>query len=829
MFFRQRGIIALSAIFLSAGIVIILFLFFGSFFATPKKAEAAATLIFLVSGTSWTVPSDWNSANNTIEVIGGGAGGSGAYAGIGSGSGGGGGGYSKSVNVTLTPGATSTIAIGTGGGQAAAGGDTFFCNSTTNCASILGTAVVVGAKGGASGLAGGGGAGGSGGQAASGIGSTKFTGGSGGSGSTNNSAGGGGGGGAAGLNGVGKNGGAGYAGQNFGAAGGGGANNGTSGSDPLSSAGAVGGNGNGGSGGGAGGGVDANGTNGTNGGGGGGAGFCSSGFTCNGGIGGSDTGFDSTHGSGGGGGGAGSRSGSFIGGSGGTGGLYGGGGAGTARGTGGGGFDGSGAAGVIVIAYTPLVSVPGTPGTPTFTSVAATTMRANWSAASGATSYKVERCSGVSCSTFTQIAAGVTTLFYDDSALTANTSYTYRIRGTNATGDGAYSGNGTQVTAVIPAPTCTISPASQTISSGGTAAINYTITGSATTADINGVSVSTASPGTYSPSPLSTTNYTMTVTNASGSNTCGPITVTINASCTGNGVGTPITGYAWSDTTGWIDLNCSNSGICATRNFGLAVAVDGTVTGNAWSENIGWVSANSCDLGGCPSGSCTANISTNAFTGWLRAIAGSTSQSGGWDGFISLSGAGYGITYNSSGQFGGYAWGSTNVGWVDFSKAQSTYNNACTPSTVYTCSGSQTVVKTDTNISCQQTITNTSCTVPQFCSAGSPTCLWPQIYDVGGLAGQLTAKPSLVRKNATSTISWNIGNASSCSVTGTNGDSWTGLSAAASNCTHVPSGCWSSPIPQQTFYTLSCTPLDTSKPQYIENATVNILPDYQEK
>ena len=28
--------------------------------------------IFLTSGTSWTVPSDWNSANNTIEVIGGG-------------------------------------------------------------------------------------------------------------------------------------------------------------------------------------------------------------------------------------------------------------------------------------------------------------------------------------------------------------------------------------------------------------------------------------------------------------------------------------------------------------------------------------------------------------------------------------------------------------------------------------------------------------------------------------------------------------------------------------------------------------------------------------
>ncbi len=31
-------------------------------------------MIFLTSGTSWTVPSDWNNAANTIEVIGGGGG-----------------------------------------------------------------------------------------------------------------------------------------------------------------------------------------------------------------------------------------------------------------------------------------------------------------------------------------------------------------------------------------------------------------------------------------------------------------------------------------------------------------------------------------------------------------------------------------------------------------------------------------------------------------------------------------------------------------------------------------------------------------------------------
>ena len=42
-------------------------------FLSVDTSFAAATRVFITSGTSWTVPSDWNSANNTIEVIGGGA------------------------------------------------------------------------------------------------------------------------------------------------------------------------------------------------------------------------------------------------------------------------------------------------------------------------------------------------------------------------------------------------------------------------------------------------------------------------------------------------------------------------------------------------------------------------------------------------------------------------------------------------------------------------------------------------------------------------------------------------------------------------------------
>jgi hypothetical protein len=76
-------------------------------------------VVFLTSGTSWTVPSDWNNSNNTIECIGGG--GAGQFTGLGAG-GGGGGGYAKKSNLTLTPGASIGFQVGAGGSLSGAAG-----------------------------------------------------------------------------------------------------------------------------------------------------------------------------------------------------------------------------------------------------------------------------------------------------------------------------------------------------------------------------------------------------------------------------------------------------------------------------------------------------------------------------------------------------------------------------------------------------------------------------------------------------------------------------------------------------------------------------------
>ncbi len=153
-------------------------------FASPSAwATAATTTVYLTSGTSWSVPTDWNSSANSIEVTGGGGGGGGSGTVDEDAAGGGGGAYSQTFNVTLSGSVTYAIGSAGGGGGAnsagTAGGDTYFCSSTSNCASISGTAVVVGAKGGSGAPAGTSGTV-NGGAAASGIGSTKYSGGLGG-------------------------------------------------------------------------------------------------------------------------------------------------------------------------------------------------------------------------------------------------------------------------------------------------------------------------------------------------------------------------------------------------------------------------------------------------------------------------------------------------------------------------------------------------------------------------------------------------------------------------------------------------------------------------
>lgn len=95
----------------------------------------ANKVIFLTAGTSWTVPSDWNSSSNSIECIGGG-GSSGTNSGYVVG--GGGGAYSKITNLALTPGNTVSYSVGAGGlaSGTGIGGNTWFNGTTFSSNSV---------------------------------------------------------------------------------------------------------------------------------------------------------------------------------------------------------------------------------------------------------------------------------------------------------------------------------------------------------------------------------------------------------------------------------------------------------------------------------------------------------------------------------------------------------------------------------------------------------------------------------------------------------------------------------------------------------------------
>jgi hypothetical protein len=89
----------------------------------------------------------------------------------------------------------------------------------------------------------------------------------------------------------------------------------------------------------------------------------------------------------------------------------------------------------------------------TATAVGASQINLAWTDnATNETGFRVERCSGAGCSTFAQVGTDLAanTVAYNDVGLTANTSYSYRVRAFNATDVSAFSN-------IVPATTAAIS------------------------------------------------------------------------------------------------------------------------------------------------------------------------------------------------------------------------------------------------------------------------------------------------------------------------------------------------------------------------------------
>ena len=162
-----------------------------------------------------------------------------------------------------------------------------------------------------------------------------------------------------------------------------------------------------------------------------------------------------------------------------------------------------------------------------------------------------------------------------------------------------------------------------------------------------------------------------------------------------------------------------------------------------------------------------------------------------------------------------------NSGWANYSFTVA----ACTPA--YFCSGSDLYYR---NASCVESLSQScsygcsgSACIPPPSIAFVPFSATNVLYGPFTATGHLEVRPSLLWSGDTTSVYWNVSNAQSCTVTGSNGDSWSGAFSGASGRT-------SSPIVSQTTYTLSCSGLSGAAPPSItETVNVNIIPVFEEK
>ncbi|HMN19727.1 MAG TPA: hypothetical protein PKA31_04015 [Candidatus Moranbacteria bacterium] len=192
----------------------------------------------------------------------------------------------------------------------------------------------------------------------------------------------------------------------------------------------------------------------------------------------------------------------------------------------------------------------------------------------------------------------------------------------------------------------------------------------------------------------------------------------IKASAAGNTLGW-LWGGSESVSDGTIDGNESGLGWISMSgaNYGVTIpSGDGPLGGYAWSENAGWIDF--APAGPYPQApNFAARRNGDILEGWARIVsiaqASAVGNSGGWQGWIKLSGTAqngtsYGISINPvTRSLGGYAW-SDELGAIDFSKASINPQYELSVSV-----GNGTVTSTPAGISCNSGVGVCQVSFPQ--------------------------------------------------------------------------------------------------------------------
>jgi chitodextrinase len=225
----------------------------------------------------------------------------------------------------------------------------------------------------------------------------------------------------------------------------------------------------------------------------------------------------------------------------------------------------------------------------------------SWTASTdnvGVTGYKVERCQGAGCSNFAQISTSTATTF-NDTGLTGSTSYSYRVRATDAAGNlSTYSAPATMAT---PAPTLT-APSNLAATAASSTQINLTWSASTETGGAisgylvercsgagcaNFAQIATPTATTYNDTGLTaSTSYSYRVRATDALSNLSPYSSTATASTPASSVAVTISPLRAAVTT--TQPQAFSANVTGSANTSVTWSVDTIPNGNA---TIGTISA----------------------------------------------------------------------------------------------------------------------------------------------------------------------------------------------------------------------------------------------
>lgn len=235
-------------------------------------------------------------------------------------------------------------------------------------------------------------------------------------------------------------------------------------------------------------------------------------------------------------------------------------------------------------AIPPDTTAPTAPTNLSATAISSSQINSTWTASTdnvGVTGYRVERCTGSGCSSFAQIATPTATS-YSDTGLTASTSYSYRVRATDAAGNlSGYSNTSSATTSPSGGSSITVSvsPRRGGLTISQTVKLTATLTNDTTNA---GVSWSSNDGGSFSPT-TSTTGNPVTFTAPASA---GVVTITATSIADGSKTATATLGV--TDLTGVATyLNANSRQGANSKEYALATsgatAVNSTNFGKLFS------------------------------------------------------------------------------------------------------------------------------------------------------------------------------------------------------------------------------------------------------